>query len=337
MVKLDNDFLTDWEIALDKPIWNSLGDVYERAGLSQDETAALDEYNSITKYHLLRFKHPMVTGFRGPSLVRRLAGYLRFFNSEAVRNTDGNEPPRRTFIKEMFNDTKTHHCSVRAVERQLSSGVIEKGTAFSSRVWSTVFWDKLAELQVLTFFCANGYTVELPARKAKGKQPEFFIQAGETKLGVEVKNLNCDVVLDHVFGDFDFFVEQMRNESHWIGGKNVALPKDYRKIVGMIERQYKAAAQKFSVKEGLIFIYVPWDSNVLGKYFEKWVNTLLLSWRNGEDLRVAGLVFVFDRTTIFLENPCNLILKEGLCFDQISLEDIKKTYERCAEYKLWPR
>lgn len=333
---MDNDFFDDWEKALDRQVWSSLSEVYEHADLSQDETAALDEYNSITKYHLLRFKRPMVTGFQGPSLVRCLAGYLRFFNSEAVQNADGNEPPRRGFIEEMFSDTKTHKFLVLTEERELTSGAIEGAVGFRSEVWSTMFWDKLAELQVLSFFCANGYSVGLPTRKAKGKQPEFFIQTGGIKLGVEVKNLNTDVVLDHIFGDFDSAIEQMRNDADGVEEGNVALPKDYRKIVGMIERQYIAAAQKFSNTTGIIFIYVPWGPDRLGNYLDTWIDALLSSWRDGKDPCIAGLVLVFDDALQVFENSCNPQLKEGLRFEQVGLNEFRKTYEFCAERNLWP-
>ncbi len=198
-----------------------------------------------------------------------------------------------------------------------------------------MFWDKLAELQVLTFFCANDHIVELPARNAPGPKPEFFIQINETVLGVEVKNLDADALLDRIFGDFDTEIEDIRRdvgiETSFDG------PEDYRGIVGMIERQYREAVQKFSTTTGLVFIYVPWSQRGLGRYLHEFCNTLYTSWRDGDGLDIAGLVLVFDDSVLFQQNPKHQTLTQNLRFGRVDLEGLRNIYENCTAHDLWPR
>lgn len=277
----------------------------------------------------------MVAGLQGPSPVRCLAGYLRFLNSAAVRGADGNEPPRRSFVKEMFGDTKVHGVTVKSVSRKLESGDTEEGTSMRSSAWSTIFWDKLAELQVLAFFCANGYEVEFPAGNSGSKKPEFFIQVRQTALGVEVKNLDVDAVLDRIYGDFDSTIAFMHNagpesETSFVG------PGDYHGIVGMIERQYGKAVQKFSDAPGLVFIFVPLDRGQLGRYLDEYIAALFSEWNNGDDCGVVGLVLAFNDSVQLQRHPDHQTLTEALRLEQVDLAELREVYELCTERDLWP-
>lgn len=330
---LDENSHADWVEALEKPHWNSLQEVYEHARLTDEEIEALDEYSALTEFYLLRAKRPMVIGFgQNPSLVKLLAGYLRFFNSAAVKGINGNDPPRGTIIGDMFSVKKIHKVTSRRETRTLDSGEIDHGFSIRSKVSSTKFWDTLAEFQTLAFFCAKGFVIEFPPRKAQGKQPEFFIKVGGVTVGVEVKNLDTDAVLDHIFGDFDCEVKQMDKAE-----SEITLPEKYHKITGKIKTQYNKAVPKFSKLPGLVFIYVPTRKSDLGEGLNEYLDEIACSWGEGSAPCIAGLILAFYDTIQFLPNPRHQTLTDKLRFKLIDLQDLRNVYELCTKRDLWPR
>ncbi len=317
----DDQRWADWVERLEDPIWESLEAVYERAKLSPEEAAALDEYRNVTEYFLLRAKIPMVTGIQGPSLIRQVAGLLRFLNGPCVCGADGRQAPRQSFVKEMFRDRPVHmHVETRPTRRG-ESGELEQGRGVRFRARSTAFWDKLAELRVLAFLCVNGYRVEFPSSNAEGQQPEFFIRASDAPVGVEVKNLDSDAVLDRIFGGFDH--EPSLEASDGFNG-----PDDREGIVGMIQSQYENAAAKFREgPAGIIVVFVPIDRSAIDEYLDPWLTALRTSWQEGSSPRVGLLVLATHGTVEVLANSAHQELLDHLRFDALWWDELWSVYQ----------
>ncbi len=328
----DDERHADWIEHWEEPNWGSLEEVYERAGLSPEELCALNEYRDIAEYYLLRAKRPMVTGIQEhPSLIRELAGFLRFLNSPCVSGAEGGEAPRRSFVKEVFNKGKPVHKHVLTRRTlRLESGELVQSSGIRISARSTAFWDKLAELRVLAFLCANCYRVEFPSPSAEGKQPEFFIRADQAPVGIEVKNLDVDVVLDRIFGGFNDELPPVDNDE-FTG------PDDREGIVGMINSQYEKAVAKFrSGPAGIIVIFVPQYRASIAEYLDPWANALSTCWREGSNPEVALVVLVMNDTVELVENPGQQAIVTDLRFDLLGWDRLSDLYEACTANGLWP-
>lgn len=327
---MDEEQVTAWMDALEKPQWDSIETLFDKAALSNEEVAALDKYRSRTEHYLLRLKPSMAMDMQRPSLLRHIAGYLRWLNSDKVVGSDGQEPPRQKFIQEMFRDRPVHNWYQEEIERTLESGEVEKGvrTRFTSR--STALWDKYAELEVLAFFCANGYSVEFPASGGSEKRPEFYLTAGPHRIGVEVKNLDSHTALDHIFGSSDHYAAPPPPDG------NQEIPNDIPAVVGTINTQYKSACEKFTDVPILIVIYVPWPPSLLQPNLGKWLKDLTTHWNSGGDQGIAGVILAHHDDVEKIVNPAHREVVDELQFDSIPLKELRNVYVRCTRSNLWP-
>lgn len=326
---MDEEQVSAWMDAMGKPIWDSVETLYDRAGLSNDEIAALDKYRSKIEYYLLRLKPSMAMGIDRPSLLRHIAGYLRWLNSDKVVGPGGQEPPRQKFIHEMFR-SQVHNWYQEEIERTPESGEVERGVRTHFGLKSTALIDKYAELEVLAFFCANGYSVELPASGGSGKRPEFYLAAGPHRIGVEVKNLDSDTALNHIFGSPPHYAAPPPPDG------NQEIPNDIAAVVGTINTQYKKACEKFIDVPILIVIYVPWPPSLLQPNFGKWLKDLTAHWNSGGDQGVAGVILAHHDVVEKIVNPAHQEVVDELQFDSIPLKELRNVYVRCIRSNLWP-
>ena len=326
---MDEEQARAWLEAMEEPIWASVEALYEHAGLSHDEVAALEKYRSRVEYSLLRWDRLAAIDIDGPSFLRRIAGYLRWLNSEMVVGPDGQEPARHTFVREMFRGSTVHKWEQEEIERILESGEVDKGVLAHYTARSTALIDKYSELEVLAFFCANGFEVEFPAASGPGKKPEFYVAAEPHRIGVEVKNLDSATAQRHIFGGPERHLASPPPDG------NLEIPNDVAAVVGTINTQYRNAREKFTGVPILVVIYFPWPPSLLEPKLSEWLRGLANKWDAGKDSGVAGIVLAgLDVHTMV--NPSHRELMAEFRFGSVPLKHLCNVYVECAESDLWP-
>lgn len=333
---MDEKRKQEWIEALERPIWESLEEVYDCASLSEEERAALSRYKRVAEHHLLRAKRPEVTGIGDTPIVRQLAGFLRFLNSGLVVGSGNGEPPRQSFVNEMFGGrarTKksVHGWRERKVVSCTSDGRQEVGSSLRSFGKSSIFWDKLEELRVLAFFCANGIAVELPSLGQRGKKPEFFIYIAELRYAVEVKNVSVDDALDKVYGTFEEVTDYILNHE---STEEFQGPGRVNSIVDMVNRQYESAVGKFGGSPGIVFISVV-DTVGLREHLDTWAVGIRKLWSQGNAGDVAAVVLRVGAVVQLIQNARHKPIDTAQ-FGDVALRELSELYEVCDSRGLWP-
>lgn len=333
---MDEKRKLEWIEALERPIWESLEEVYDRAGFCEEERAALSRYKKVAEYRLLRAKVPEVTGLGGTPIVRQLAGFLRFLNSGLVVGSGNGDPPRQSFVNEMFGGRASTKKSVhgwieRKVASRTSGGRMEAGSSLRFFEKSTIFWDKFEELRILAFFCANGIAVELPSLGQGGKKPEFYVDIAERRYAVEVKNVSVDDALDKVYGTFEEVVNYMLNHE---SNEVFQGPGRVSSIVDMVNRQYESAMGKFGGSPGIVFISVV-DTVGLREHLDTWAVGIKKLWLQGDASDVAAIVLRVGAVVQLIENARYEPIDTAQ-FGNVTLRELSELYEVCDSRGLWP-
>jgi len=271
------------EISMEQPIYSSLGEIFEKAGLTEDEKGAYLRNKQYCEYWLLRSKRGYHQSFDdSPNFIQRLARVIICLESDLV---EGNKKQK---LKELFGNAPVHKVY------KAKNGV--RSTQKSSSIQDTYF-----ELLILSFFVNHGFRIELIKSKKHGQRiPEFFAIQGDIKLAVEAKNIDIDKILDSILGDV--FIEGIDHVQ-----TKVEKEKGYTKIKAQIENNYRNAIGKFehlnSAEQYIIFMSIHCPVNVLGALTRDYFNQLQGQWAALKYENFLGVIVLEDNKTVFFKNP----------------------------------
>ncbi len=270
---------------MEKPIHNSLNELFDKANLSNDER---DVYLSIRKhceYWLLRSKTYYSQPFNSniPNFIQRLARVLIRFFSENVSGK------KFLMIKEMFPKNSPVH----RVFKTGTGGV--RATQNSSKIENTYF-----ELEIMSFFLDNGFNIKLASSNIVNRKiPEFTAINKNYKVNIEAKQLNIDKILDNIFGDC--FTKENHNKQ-----SADLLDKGYLKIKERIKANYTSAISKYDHIDDdelyLIFISLNYKLDYMGKYCTQYLSNLPNEWTDKRYNQLLGVVIIELENTIYIKN-----------------------------------
>lgn len=277
---------------IEKPIFASLEDVFQEAGLNEEEKSVYIKYKKYCKYWLLRAKRNNIDnwGQGGDNFITKLARALIVLDSDRV------EGSKTSFVKVMFSDKTVHR-------------VIETKNGVRSTKNSVIVATKFFELDILSYFVFNGFKIFLiESQKSGQKIPEFKAVKDGITINVEAKKLDQDSVMNNIFGDG--MIEK-------IGYKHTKekLDEGYKRIERQFARNYEDAIGKLSdIENGeyyIIFMYAYYRVDYTGKYLVSYINNLYSDMSSYKNL--IGVVIPDTLRTYFLKNiTCNIELERYL-------------------------
>ncbi|MFT5719990.1 MAG: hypothetical protein ACI9W6_000279 [Motiliproteus sp.] len=276
--------LVSLKIDLEKPLYSSLEEIFEKANLNEAEKGVFLRNIKYCEYWLLRSKAGCHQSFSEdtPNFIKRLAAVIYHLESDLVKGE------KKKKIKDLFGYGSPIHRVYKT-----KNGV--RSTQNSPTVENTYF-----ELLILSFFIRNGFCIEMLKPRSTGqKNPEFIAIKDGVKISVEAKNLNIDSILDNMHGDV--FVDGINHKR-----SEAEREKGYEKIKKQIQKNYNNAMSKYvdtDISENyIVFMYIYYNNNLIGLPAVSYLNSLQASWDSVNYERFLGLVIPEGERTIYINH-----------------------------------
>ncbi|WP_373035176.1 hypothetical protein [Sulfurimonas sp.] len=274
----------DFQAMMEKPIYASLDEVFDKSNLSETEKDAFLRNEKYCKYWLLRSKryYNQSLNSEKPNFIKKLARVINHLESDLVTGAKIQK------IKEMFAPRSPIH---KVTQTEISC---------RSEQNSPILENTYFELLILSFFVERGFNIELISNKEYGTRiPEFIASKNGIKLSIEAKNLNVDNIMNNIFGDsFKDGIDHHRTQNEQ--------EKGYKNIKSQIEKRYEDAMDKYnhinSDEQYIIFMSIYFNNHFIGKPAINYVNSLQAKWIGQELRNFIGIVIPEEQQTLFIKN-----------------------------------
>ena len=268
---------------MEEPIHNSLDELFDKANLTKNERSIFFKYKKSANW-LLRSKTQFYEPFfpKDTNFIKRLAILLLNLHSSNVTGA------KVQFAKQMFSDKQTHNISENKTKNKITS-----------RKNSNIIINTYFELDILSFFLKNNYTIQLASDKIKGQKiPEFTANKDGVKINVEAKKLEYDILTDNILGD------RLTYGIHYKFSKE-EIDKGLKRVLGQFKGSYDKAILKYlETKEDyfIIFLSTYYRVDYMGKYTVDFINSLRKEWKDKNYDRLIGIVLPDSTRTYFIKN-----------------------------------